>query len=336
MNNFVKLLPLLSALSFFSIHASTDLSLTQFQHAEQLFKQEQLPQAKKIFTDLLSKDISSIENLGYLARISAKQNNFDDAENFIKKALILAPKNAFIQNLSGKIYGNIAQNASIFSALGYAKKCLKGFRTAVKISPKNIDYQQALLSFYLSAPSIAGGDEELAMVHAQAINKLDSKQGYIAIGEVFNATKNKKALAQHLSNTPEGIKRDPEVLLSKGFIYQQQENYQQALINFKQATEYSKNAKDKESLTIKFQALYQLGKTSDVSAKQIDDGIAALTSFIKQAPKNKQLASKEWAQFRLGNLMAKQGDKNKAKQLYQLVAKNTDDKQLKKKIKKLL
>jgi len=336
MYNFSKSLPLICVLSFFSAHATTTISPSVLQQAEQLFTQEKLPQAKKLFTELLNKNKSSVEILSYLARISAKQNNFDDAEMYIKKALKLAPKNAFVQNLSGKIYGSIAQNASIFSALGYAKKCLKGFRTAVEITPANIEYQQALLSFYLGAPSIAGGDEELAMQHAKIINKLDRKQGYIAMGEVLNATKNKKTLALHLANTPEEFQHDPEVLLSKGFIYQQQKNYSQALASFKEAANNSNMNNDNDALTVKFQALYQLGKTSDESTKQIDDGIIALSTFIEQAPKGHQLASKEWAQYRLANLIAKQGDSNKAKQLYQLVAKNTDDNALKKKVKKLL
>jgi len=342
MNNFTKLLPLISALSVFSVQATTVLADTQLQQAEQLFAQEKLPQAKIIFSEILSQNKSSAEALAYLARISAKQNNFDDAEDYIKKALKFAPKDAFIQNLSGKIYGSIAQNASIFSALGYAKKCLKGFRTAVEIIPDNIEYQQALLSFYLGAPSIAGGDEDLALEHAQAINKLDVKQGYIAIGEVYSATKNKKLLAQHLSSTPAEIQNDPEILLNKGFIYQKQKKYFEALASFKQAaanskvSEHSNESKDKEILTVKFQALYQFGKTSDVSAKQMDEGIAALTTFIEKAPKASQLASKEWAQYRLANLLGKQGEKAKALNLYQLVVKNTEDKQLKKKAEKLL
>jgi tetratricopeptide (TPR) repeat protein len=335
MNNFAKLLPLISALSIFSGHATTVMTDTQLQRAEQLFVQEKLPQAKKTFKEVLSQNKSSSKALAYLARISAKQNNFDDAEDYIKDALKLAPKDAFIQNLSGKIYGSIAQNASIFSALGYAKKCLKGFRKAVELSPDNIDYQQMLISYYIGAPSIAGGDDELAMQHAQAINKLDKKQGYIAIGEVLLAQENNKALALHLANTPTNLQNDAEVLLGKGFIYQKQKDYPQALVYFQRAAENAINS-DEETQTIKYQALYQLGKTSDISKQQLAQGISALSEFIANAPDNKRLASKEWAQFRLANLIAQQGNKNKAKSLYQLIAKNTKDESLKDKIEDLL
>jgi len=191
------------------------------------------------------------------------------------------------------------------------------------------------MSFYLGAPSIAGGDEELAMENAQAINKLDNKQGYIAIGEVLNATGDKKALAQHLANTPADIQDDSEVLLGKGFIYQKQKDYPQSLSYFQQAANNA-TATDEETLAIKYQALYQLGKTSDISKQQLAQGITALKQFIAKAPTGNQLASKEWAQFRLANLMTQQGDKNKAKVLYQLVAKNTQDENLKDKVEDLL
>jgi len=305
----------------------------QVSNAVTLYQQGEFKKAKSLFKKILKADKKSIDTLVYLARINAKLKNWDDAEDHIKAALKLAPNNAYVQNLSGKIYGSIAQNASIFSALGYAKKCLRGFEKAVQLTPDNIEYRQALMSFYLGAPSIAGGDEELAMENAQAINKLDSKQGYIAIGEVLNTTNDKKALTQHLANTPESIQNDAEVLLGKGFIYQQQKDYSQALSHFQRAAENANNITNEEILTIKYQALYQLGKTSDLSKQQLAQGINALTQFIEKAPINKRLASKEWAQFRLANLMAKQGDKSKAKSLYQLVAKNTDDKQLRKKVK---
>jgi len=336
MKKLVQLLPFISVLSVFSIQATSDLTHVQYKQAEQFFKQEQLLKAKSLFMEILTENKNSVASIVYMARIAAKQNNFDDAEYYIEKALKLAPRDAFVQNLSGKIYGSIAQKASLFSALGYAKKSLTGFEMAVEINPENITYQQALLSFYLGAPSIAGGDEKLAMEHAKVINTLDNKQGYIAIGEVLNAIEDQKELTKHLANTPAEIQNDPEVLLSQGFIYQKQKDYQQAFTHFKQAVDNSINVTDEKGVAIKFQAMYQLGKTSDISAQELEHGVVALTTFIEKAPTGNQLASKDWAKFRLANLIAKQGNKIQAKNLYQSIAKNTDDKQLKKKIKALL
>jgi tetratricopeptide (TPR) repeat protein len=313
----------------------TDLPNT-YQQATILYEQQNFKSAQLLFQKLIDQKQQQANSLTYLSLINMFTNDLDKAEDQIEQALKLKPNSAFVQNSSGHTYGSIAQHASIFTALGYAKKSLNGFRNAVKLKPTNIDYQQALINFYLGAPSIAGGDTELAMLHAQAINKLDEKQGYIAIGRVLHANDDEKALAQHLTNTPESLKNDAAVLLSKGFIYQQQKKYSLALSNFQQAIENSIDLTTKTAINTKFQALYQLGKTSGIANQQLTVGIDALNLYIEQAPQAEQLASKEWAQFRLAKIIAKQGDNNKAQQMYQMLVKNTDDKRLKDRIEDLL
>ncbi|GAB2907280.1 hypothetical protein [Rheinheimera gaetbuli] len=49
-----------------------------------------------------------------------------------------------------------------FLALSYAKKSLPCLEQAVALQPHNISYSKGLMSFYLGAPGIAGGDKQLA------------------------------------------------------------------------------------------------------------------------------------------------------------------------------
>ena len=306
------------------------------QQAINLYEQKELIQAEKRFKQLAQLDDTRAMAYVYLARIALAKEDSEQAEQAIEKALKVANNHAEIYALSGVVYANIAQKSSIFSALGYAKKSLQGFQKAVELSPEKIEYRQMLMGFYLGAPSIAGGDEELGMEQAQAINQLDQKQGYIAIGEALMAMGKKKALANHLVNTPDSLQQDSEVLLGKGFIYQQQENYAKAINHFQQAIKYINDNNDTEQEKIKLQALYQLGKTSDLSKTQLSEGIAALSEYIQISPQGNQFAPVEWAKFRLANLMAKQGDQEKAKRLYQEIARNTQDENLKDKIEDLL
>jgi tetratricopeptide (TPR) repeat protein len=308
------------------------------QQAITLFEQQQFDLAEKAFKSLVLYNKTSAMSHLYLARIALENNDTNQAEKELKNALKQANKPAEVYALSGVIYAKIAQQASIFSALGYAKKSLKGFKKAVSLDPANIEYRQMLMGFYLGAPSIAGGDEALAMEQAQTINNLDEIKGYIAIGEALFAMNKKSALTIHLKNTPAHLQQNSQILLAKGFIYQRQKNYLQAFANFKNAIDNieKKPNPNEEQLKIQQQALYQLGKTSDISKQQLPQGIAALTQYIAMSPEDRRLASIEWAKFRLANLMVLQGDADKANQLYQEVASTTTDKNLKNKIADIL
>lgn len=111
------------------------------------------------------------------AMISTQANtDMDDAEDVANKAVKVFPNSAELHYLRGVIMGNQAQS-SIFSALSYAEKSLQSFIKATELEPTTIKYRKALMSFYLAAPSIAGGDEDLALIQLNAIRKADELEG---------------------------------------------------------------------------------------------------------------------------------------------------------------
>jgi hypothetical protein len=66
----------------------------------------------------------------------------------------------------------------------------------------------------------------------------------------------------------------------------------------------SKNTEIKESVVAKYNALYQLGRTSVLGENNVDAGINALNEYIGEAPDIDCIEPKPWAEFRLANLMA--------------------------------
>jgi len=89
----------------------------------------------------------------------------------------------------GRAYGQKAIRASIFSRLGFAKKCLVEFEKAVALDPNSTDARYDLLSFHVNAPGFAGGDMAKAREQAAEIARLDPARGHVAEGAIFTSQK---------------------------------------------------------------------------------------------------------------------------------------------------
>ena len=124
-------------------------------------------------------------------------------------------------------------------------------------------------------------------------------------------------------------KEDPKAMVYLAKIYMD--------VDLDEAEEFtvaiSKNAETEASITAKYRALYQLGKTSVLSETNIDAGIIALREYIDKAPDLDGLAPKPWAEFRLANLLALNTQKAEAKTIYLRLAK-ADNEELAKQAKK--
>ena len=304
------------------------------EEAKVLLKKGELSAAKVLFeAELKEPHINPVAS-SWLARIAWQDKDFDIAEKLANKAVKKLPESAEIQSNYGIIMANLAQTSSVFSKFGYAKKTLSGFSKAVSIEPENIIYRQNLMAYHLAAPGIAGGDKEIALEQANAINELDIKQGLQALLSVYMATENEAAIQALFAGMTEEQKQDPDILLTYGLYQQTTEKYDQALIQFQHAITYATDQEEFQSS--KYGALYQLGRTSVLSKQNIGSGIEALRQYIDTAPELDGLPSKEWAEFRLANLIEAGGNKSEAVSTYTRLAQDTNDENLKSAIKKAL
>jgi tetratricopeptide (TPR) repeat protein len=265
----------------------------------------------------------------YLAEIYM-DTDLDEAEDWIEKALNAQLNNANAHYVRGAIMGRQA-SGSVFSALSYAEKSVNSFTKAVELEPNSIKYRKGLMQFHTSAPSIAGGDLEIAKVQVKKIKELDPKEGLEA--EIsYELSQDNDELAETLLMQAKQTYQDiPDFFFQAGMVQQQKENYQAAFEELTVAI--SKNAETEGSVVAKFNALYQLGKTSVLSENNIDAGMKALNQYISEAPDLDGLAPKPWAEFRLANLMVLNSQTLEAKIIYLRLVK-TDNKELAKQAKK--
>ncbi len=321
--NFTTTLVFASYLSFSNLTFASEISLLD--NAITMLNTGQTEQAIVLF----EKQKHNPEAMLYLAKIYM-DSDLDEAEDWIEQALKVNLNNAEIYYVRGAIMGRQA-SGSIFSALSYAEKSVNSFTKAVELQPESIKYRKGLMQFHTSAPSIAGGDLDIAKVQIEKLMQLDPKAGLEA--EInYELSQDNDALADALLQQAMQTYNDiPDFFFQAGMVQQRKENYQAAFEELTRAI--SKNTDTQESVVAKYNALYQLGRTSVLGETNIDAGIMALKQYLSEAPDLDGLSPKPWAEFRLANLMVLNAQKLEAKTIYLRLAK-ADNKELAKQAKK--
>ncbi|MGC2890981.1 MAG: tetratricopeptide repeat protein [Candidatus Acidiferrum sp.] len=109
-----------------------------------------------------------------------------------QRAVAIDPQSSVYHEWLGKAYGEKASDASMFSALGLARKTHKEFETAVQLDERNYSARQALIEYYCSAPSIVGGGEDKAKPQIAKLESMDASEWHYAEG---NCKRQKKDFA---------------------------------------------------------------------------------------------------------------------------------------------
>ena len=290
----------------------------------------------------------------YAAMISTLANtDLDDAEDIANDSVKAFPNSAELHYLRGVIMSSQAQN-SIFSALGYAEKSLKSFIKATELEPATIKYRRALMSFYLAAPSIAGGDENLAREQLNAIQKADELEGASSQISFYQMTDEAEKANQALHKAIADFPAEINFVFRLAAYYAQEEDYKRAMPLFQKAAamplpEFEINAATGEAHTsyvrnasAKFNALYQIGRTAVVTQENTAAGIAAMGKLQAEVENSildsDNLPNMEWAKARTVELYIQSGDTKAATDLLASisVADNEDLKKHVNKLKKML
>jgi len=149
----------------------------------------------------------SAEILLLLAKTYFESQQHDAAIATAEKAVSLEPRSSVYHEWLGKIYGEKADHAAMFSALSLAKKARREFEKAVELDPKNFSAQQALIEFDCSAPGIAGGGEDKARAEIAKLAAMDAAEGHYAAG---NCRRQKKDFAAADAEFDKALENHPQ------------------------------------------------------------------------------------------------------------------------------
>jgi tetratricopeptide (TPR) repeat protein len=299
---------------------------------ETAFDNNETTAVEKLVKQITKEDDNYNKRDYYLARVYFRNNELDDAEEYLEKALKAYPQ-AETYNLAGGIYGTQAGQASIFSKLGYAKKSKKYLQKAYDADPTNVAYISGLIQFNIQAPGIAGGDMDAVESLLKQMEKYNKKQAIILRIQYLIEEEDEETALRYLD---EEISKNPSnvgLVYSKGFLFQSMEENDKAVIQYNKAI--AQETKNESDIKAHYDALYQLGRLASIEKKWLEEGKQAFVEFIKHE-KIAGTPPKSWANYRLG-LIYKALKQNKlAQQSFNASLALNPDKELEKRIKKAM
>lgn len=231
-------------------------------------------------------------------------------DSWMEQLLKDNPTHAQLHYIAALNKFNLAQEASIFSAPGYAKDGLALLKQAVALDLNDLEIQSGLIGFYSGAPSIAGGDEKEAQRLADAMFAKNPVQGSVQKAILLlgddKEDEAKALIEQQLATQPQ----DVDLLEMKAAILTKQNQDKAAFELYQQAANLAQKSKDK------YPNLYQVGRLAAAKQQDASKGIAALEQYINfyQGSDDRQLA---WAKLRLAQIHFAQQNFDQAKALVQ-------------------
>jgi tetratricopeptide (TPR) repeat protein len=129
------------------------------------------------------------ESYNLLCRAYFMLEEWDRSISACERARDLDPHKSLYFLWLGRIYGEKAGHAGLWSAPGLAKKVGIAFERAVELDPENWQARTDLAEFYLEAPGIIGGGKDKARAQAAAIMPLNPGMAHWVTARI--AEKNK-------------------------------------------------------------------------------------------------------------------------------------------------
>jgi tetratricopeptide (TPR) repeat protein len=242
-----------------------------------------------------------------LARAYYSVGNWDRAIQAAEKSVALAPANSEFYHWLGRIYGEKADSAGILSAMGWARKCRAAFERAVELDGKNIDARVDLAEFYIEAPGIVGGGQDKARAQAEALNRLDPAKAHWVYARLAEKNKDTATAEREYRAALDATTDKGWGWLNLALFYRRMSRWED-MENAVQKAISAPHA-DGEVFIDGAQTLLRAGRNFSGAAEILRRYIQG-HEHIEKAPVFK-------AHYVLGNLLARQGDKQGAAAEYQ-------------------
>jgi len=314
--------------------------------AQLAFQARDYLKATNLFEKQLEQNEDNVVAHLYLAKIAVKNEDIDLAEDHILAAEELIEDNTEkpldkntqtdVFHWLGVIMEMQAEKSSIFSMSGYAKKSLKGYLKAVELSPKNLAYRKGLISFYLGAPSLLGGDIDKAINHAKITFDQNPNFGYKMLANCYAKDGDTQLLLATYKLAIKAFPTDAELLFMRGSYWKGEREYEKAVDDYNRALKLP--GIDIDHKAIQLMSWYWIGRISGFNGGNLARGINAYQQVIdfNEDLGDAFIPNKERTQFRMAKLMKLNKQSEAAKAIFIQLLNSTNHEDLKDEIRKAL
>ena len=270
---------------------------TNYQQAEEYFKNENFSKAKPIFEEYLKENPSDKKTREYLGDIAAYGKDWDAAISFYEGLVNDEKTNANYHFKYGGAMGMKAMSISRIRAVTYIGDIKFELEQAAKLAPKHIEVRWALIEFYIQLPGIFGGSENKAIAYATELGNISEVDGYLANGYIAEYTDRPKDAERFYKKAIE-IGGSPHTYEKLSSLYEKNNQPKQAL----ETTSKSLKIHKRNQLN------YQIGKISAQYNLEPEYGIECLSEYLANYS-IKDGVPKDWAYYRLAQIYKNLGKK---------------------------
>lgn len=281
----------------------------KFDAIEQLFIQKQFIKAQKVMTDYVASNPNDLKGIELLGDAYSHEKKWDDAILCYKKLIDQDSNNANYYYKYGGALGMKALEVSKIKALMIIGDVKSSFLKAAELNPKHIEVRWALVELYMKLPGIVGGSKNTALKYANELEKLSKVDGYLSKGFIYESD-NEPELAEIYYKKAIEVGGSLTCYNKLTTFYEKQNQPEKAIANILAAKEKHEH----NPLN------YEIGKLSALHKIQFEKGKESLLIYLQNCAEN-EVSQKAWAHYRLAQIYKHKKEKDIALQYIELAIK---------------
>ena len=281
------------------------LSASVVDSARDMLAAGRIDEAITVLNVHLSSAPADAESSNLLCRAYLAIEDWNRAESSCKRAVALDPGNSRYHRWMGHVYGEKADRANFLSAASLAGKTREELERAVQLNPNDMDARADLAEFYFEAPSIVGGGQDKARAQAMIMSAKSPAREHWVYAHIAEKNHDAATAEREYRQMIVASNGDSEAWLSLALFYRHQKRFddmEKTLIKASQAP-----TSKPDVMVDMAQNLFRTGRNPALA-------IQLLKRYLASGPVEEAPAFK--ANYLLGMLLEKQGDKAAAAQEY--------------------